>query len=125
MFFLNRFLRPQRSYNPPENVSQKLDSVFQKCLGKTDGKTLLGTANEKFELFSICAEEFAHPIPNSLLHTIETLSDVKNFYQTPVDTITPLDKMRNMDLPENLHVQTEYHRFHPGTETFNETERPI
>jgi large subunit ribosomal protein L50 len=46
---------------------------------------------------------------------MQTLNDVKNFYQTPVDTITPLDKMRDMELPENLHVQFEYHRFHPGT----------
>lgn len=43
-----------------------------------------------------------------------TLKDVVQFYKTPIDTRTPLDKMRTMELPENLHVQFEYHRFHPG-----------
>lgn len=115
-------MRPQRSYNPPQDVNQKLDTIFQNVLGETNGQKRLGTADEKFELFTVCAKEFAHAIPNSLLHTIVTLNDVKDFYHTPVDTITPLDRLGNMELPENLHVQTEYHRFHPGTETLMKLE---
>lgn len=33
---------------------------------------------------------------------------------TPVDKTAPLDAMKSMKLPENLYIQTEYHRFHPG-----------
>lgn len=40
--------------------------------------------------------------------------DLKKFYHTPVDTATPLETLRRMQLPKNLHVQYEYHRFHPG-----------
>lgn len=39
------------------------------------------------------------------------------FYETPVDTTVPLDRMKNMDLPKNLHVLYNYTRFHPGTYT--------
>lgn len=36
------------------------------------------------------------------------------FYKTPVNTSVPLDMMRNIDLPKNLHVIYKYTRFHPG-----------
>lgn len=31
-----------------------------------------------------------------------------------MSTITPLDKLKNMELPKNLHVQYDYIRFNPG-----------
>lgn len=40
--------------------------------------------------------------------------DLIEFYKTPVDTTTPLDALKKMDLPKNLHVQQDYVRFHPG-----------
>lgn len=39
------------------------------------------------------------------------------FYQTPVDTTLPLDAIKTMDLPENLHIEYEYNRFNPETDT--------
>jgi large subunit ribosomal protein L50 len=42
---------------------------------------------------------------------------VLGFYKTPVDKAAPLDALKSMKLPENLHIQTEYHRFHPGNLT--------
>ena len=96
-------------------MENKLDGVFEKILGSSNGDTPVGDLTQKFHLCSACAKEFDHPIPNSLLHTIETLNDIKKFYRTPVDTITPLDRMRDMELPENLHVQFDYHRFLPGS----------
>lgn len=42
------------------------------------------------------------------------LGDLKNYYKTPVGNVTPLDAMRSMDLPKNLHINYEYVRFHPG-----------
>lgn len=47
------------------------------------------------------------------------LGDLKEFYQTPVSNSTPLDMMKNLDLPKNLHIQYAYNRFHPGKLTFN------
>lgn len=45
------------------------------------------------------------------------LDDVIRFYETPVCTTVPLDALKNVELPENLHVQYDYHRFHPDTDT--------
>lgn len=39
------------------------------------------------------------------------------FYQTPISTTLPLDAMKTMELPTNLHIQHEYVRFHPETDT--------
>ncbi|RZC33586.1 uncharacterized protein BDFB_000426 [Asbolus verrucosus] len=111
------FLRPQKSYTPPADLRARLDAVARGVLGGAAGDASLADLALKFDLCSACAREFDHAIPNSILHTVQTLDDVRNFYQTPVDTKTPLDKMRNMELPENLHVQFEYHRFHPETDT--------
>lgn len=36
------------------------------------------------------------------------------FYETEVSVTTPLDALRSMELPPNLHIQYDYHRFHPG-----------
>lgn len=36
---------------------------------------------------------------------------------TPVDTRVPYDKLQEMDLPPNLHVIPNYHRFHPDEDT--------
>lgn len=40
--------------------------------------------------------------------------DLVEFYKTPVDTNTPFQALKKMDLPKNLHVQKDYVRFHPG-----------
>ncbi|XP_973709.2 uncharacterized protein mRpL50 [Tribolium castaneum] len=110
------FLRPYEAYTPPEDANERLDHIFREVMGATDGGTRIGSLAQKFDLCAACAKEFNRAIPNSVLHSVQTLNDVRNFYQTTVDDVTPLDKMRNMELPENLHVQYEYYRFHPDTD---------
>lgn len=112
-----RFLRAQKEYTPPAEVKSQLEAIYSQVLGTTDGKTRISDFKTRFELFCACESKFQHKIPNSLLHTIETVEDVTAYYQTSVDTITPLENLRNLDLPKNLHVQYEYHRFHPDTDT--------
>ncbi len=46
-----------------------------------------------------------------------SLDDIVQFYNTEVNTTLPLDALQSMDLPSNLHIQTEYLRFHPETDT--------
>ncbi|KRT79058.1 hypothetical protein AMK59_8730, partial [Oryctes borbonicus] len=111
------FLRPQKDYTPPQDVSTRLESIIQNKLGAIEKTTKLSDLNVRFALFSACNDEFNHSIPNSLLHAIETVDDLCKFYATPVNTTMPLDKLRNMKLPKNLHIQYEYHRFHPDTDT--------
>jgi len=52
-----------------------------------------------------------------MLHTIKTPLDVLNFYNTTVTTTTPYEELRTKQLPPNLHVQYDYVRFHPDTDT--------
>lgn len=108
------FLRPQRDYTPPEDLEIKLKGILERTLGSVDDSTQIQDLNERYQVFNACYEEFQHGIPNSLLFSIETVEDVKKFYATPVSTITPYDNLKNIELPPNLHVQYDYHRFHPG-----------
>lgn len=114
LFFFCRFLRSQKEYFPPEDVENKLKDLFQKCIGTTDLNKKVD-AEKKYVLLNDCFKTFNHSIPSSLLHKIDTLEHIKLFYMTPVDVRTPYDKLKTMDLPKNMHVQFEYHRFHPGT----------
>lgn len=45
---------------------------------------------------------------------MQMTGDLRQFYLTPVDITTPYEALRTMELPKNLHVQQDYHRFHPG-----------
>ncbi|XP_066252296.1 large ribosomal subunit protein mL50 [Euwallacea similis] len=107
------FLRPTKPYTPPPDLEMTLTEIFKDVMGNTQLDTKILDLNDRFKLFSACAVKLGHSIPNSLLHQIETLEQVLKFYTTPVDTRTPLDKMRSMELPENLHVQFEYYRWNP------------
>lgn len=108
-------MRPQKQYAPPEDVQQQLNAIFTQILGTADVSVRVTDLQQRFQLFCACENKLQHKIPNSLLHTIETLGDVMKYYITPVDTITPLDQMRNVELPKNVHVQFDYVRFHPGS----------
>lgn len=110
------FLRAQKSYTPPPDLNAKLSTIFNQLFATDDAQTAIQTAAQKFELLHRCSEELQHSVPNSLLHCMKSLGDVRQFYEMPVSTITPLDKLKNMELPKNLHVQYDYIRFHPGKE---------
>lgn len=106
-------MRPQNEYIPPDDVEVQLNEIFQRCIGTSDlQKEIVG--EKKYELLYACYKTFNHPVPNSLLHKMDNLQNVKQFYKTPVDVRVPYDKLKTMELPKNLHVQYEYHRFHPG-----------
>ncbi|KAJ8916085.1 hypothetical protein NQ315_004451 [Exocentrus adspersus] len=98
------FLRAQKEYIPPPDVHSRLESIFKSVVNQTADETKLDEINQRFKVLAACANDFGHCIPNSLLHTVETLGDVRKFYNTPIDVRTPLDRMRTMDLPENLHI---------------------
>ncbi|XP_029159078.1 39S ribosomal protein L50, mitochondrial [Nylanderia fulva] len=111
------FLRPQNAYEPSEDVIEKIDKICETQAISMQSDTKLEDLVLRFKLFVACEEEFKHSIPNSLLHTIETIEDLKQFYTTPVDVKTPYEALSRIELPKNLHIQQEYHRFHPDTDT--------
>uniref|UniRef100_A0A6M2DHE5 Large ribosomal subunit protein mL50 n=1 Tax=Xenopsylla cheopis TaxID=163159 RepID=A0A6M2DHE5_XENCH len=109
------FLRPQKAYDPPTDADSKVTEVCESLNIAVDNKTKL-QGLDKFNVLNSCSAVFKHSIPNSLLFEIETVGDVKKFYRTPVVTVTPLEALKTMDLPPNLHVSYEYLRFHPDTD---------
>ncbi|KAI4488851.1 hypothetical protein M0804_004349 [Polistes exclamans] len=111
------FLRSIKPYDPPTDVNERIDKICTSQEISTDDTAKLEGGLLRFQIFAACAEEFRHSVPNSLLCIIETVGDLKEFYRNTVDVATPLDTLRRMQLPKNLHVQYEYHRFHPDTDT--------
>ncbi|XP_045478355.1 39S ribosomal protein L50, mitochondrial [Harmonia axyridis] len=108
------FLRPQKDYTPPKDVDASLNEIFKTVLGEN---VEISSISQKTDVLKACYSKFQHCVPNSLLRTVQTLDDIREFYRTPVDTSTPYDKLKNMELPENLHIQNDYVRFHPETDT--------
>ena len=45
------------------------------------------------------------------------IDDIRSFYLTTVDVRVPLEKFKSIELPPNVHIQYDYHRFHPETDT--------
>lgn len=96
---------------PKENVELELQSIYRSLLGTSKPDTKLTDINSKFNLLKTCEEKIGHSVPSALLHSMQTLEDVTTFFKTPVDVRTPYEKLKDMELPDNLHVQFEYHRF--------------
>ncbi|XP_076245881.1 mitochondrial ribosomal protein L50 [Calliopsis andreniformis] len=111
------FLRYQKAYDPPKDVSNRINQICEnQSIGVSD-ETKIEDPLQRFNLFLACEQELQHPIPNSMLYSIETIGDLKEFYKIPVNNKTPLDVMRNLELPKNLHINYEYVRFHPDMDT--------
>ncbi|RXG62045.1 39S ribosomal protein L50, mitochondrial [Armadillidium vulgare] len=109
------YLRAQKPYTPPVNASSLITEICKKYNVEKNGT--LSDREIKFNVLKECAKEFDHTVPNYLLHKISSVDDIFQFYQTPVSTIFPLDEMKHMELPKNLHVLYDYVRFHPETDT--------
>lgn len=111
------FLRYRQAYNPPEDVSERISKICDAQQIPYTDETKLEDPLQRFNVFQACEKEFQHPITNSVLYSIETVGNLKEYYETPVSNVTPLDAMRSMDLPKNLHINYDYTRFHPDTDT--------
>ncbi|XP_017875944.1 uncharacterized protein LOC108622528 [Ceratina calcarata] len=111
------FLRYQTAYDPPKDVSERINKICDAHQIPSINEAKLEDSLQRFNIFLACEQEFQHPIMNSVLYSIETVGDLKEYYETAVNNVTPLDVMRSMDLPKNLHVNYDYTRYHPDTDT--------
>lgn len=111
------FLRSYKGYEPASDVSERLNVLCEENGFSTEDKATLTDGVKRFNLLVRCEEEFKHTIPNSLLCSLETIGDLRCFYNTSVNALSPLDSLKSMELPKNLHVLYEYNRFHPETDT--------
>ncbi|CAG2102786.1 unnamed protein product [Medioppia subpectinata] len=123
---LNRgFCRETKPYEPPKDVYNIIESVCRQVFesqtqSKNWSQNSLSDRIVKFKFLTKCNEELNHEIPNSMLYLMRTVSDVVEYYSTPIRGITSYDQMvQNSDqLPQNLHVIGEPLRFNPETDTF-------
>uniref|UniRef100_U5ENH7 Large ribosomal subunit protein mL50 n=1 Tax=Corethrella appendiculata TaxID=1370023 RepID=U5ENH7_9DIPT len=110
------YLRAYKEYEPSSDVADKINEICAiNNVNSADKK--FRDLEEKFQFLKACTQAFNHSIPNSQLYEIENVADVIKFYRTPVDTTLPLDGLKTVELPENLHIQHEYVRFNPETDT--------
>ena len=142
------FLRPYKPYSPPEDLEARFGRVCADVLGKeshaaTDApvnmdKVKLDTETRSKLLPALEEAIDGHRVPNSLVHTMATLKEVKSrrslsrdvanmivlslqvfvFYSTEVETRTPYDALADAaeqedggGLPPNLQVQRDPIRF--------------
>ncbi|XP_067645165.1 large ribosomal subunit protein mL50 [Eurosta solidaginis] len=111
------FLRSQKSYSPGSNIVEAVHAICDNLkIPKSIGYKLKNL-EEKFRILDACYKNFQHSVPNSQVHEMQSIDDVVQFYETPVNTTTPYDALKTMDLPENLHIQYDYLRYHPDTDT--------
>uniref|UniRef100_A0A1B0DDT5 Large ribosomal subunit protein mL50 n=1 Tax=Phlebotomus papatasi TaxID=29031 RepID=A0A1B0DDT5_PHLPP len=110
------FLRSNQPYTPPPNVASQIQEMSSEA-GYGSPSAIFPTLNDKFSFLEECRKKFNYSVPNSLLHELSTVQDVIEFYESPVNTTLPMDTIKTEDLPENLHIQSEYVRFHPEEDT--------
>ncbi|KAK3792392.1 hypothetical protein RRG08_045935 [Elysia crispata] len=108
-----------RGYSPPPDVEEKIMSTASDVLAKqVDSSTELNDRLLKFKVLTRLMEELDHPIPNTELSTMDTITDVVNFFSTPVVDRSAYEDLSKLNLPRNLHIQMEPVRFDPETDTF-------
>ncbi|XP_050718286.1 39S ribosomal protein L50, mitochondrial-like [Eriocheir sinensis] len=111
------YLRSQKPYKPPGDAGQKVLGICERVLGTQAPNATFPSAQDKWKVLTQCSQALGHTLPNSLLHRVTSVEELVTFYLTPVNTTVPLDMMKDMDLPKNLHVTYNYTRFHPETDT--------
>lgn len=112
--------RETEAYNPPSDVEGKILSLYRGLTLNSIENSLDESGNPsdedilninlnqslplKFMLITKCIEAFQHNLSNSWLNDIESISDLVNYFSTPVRGINPYTAMFNnqSSLPENL-----------------------
>jgi len=132
------FLRSQKHYSPPQDLNARFISIVEKVFDKRkasseDGNKESGsdvTAHQgwkqsefnalsldnnriKYNFLTTLAKEFDHEVSDMILHEIKSVGDAYRYYSTSVESKTPLEQLKDIDLPKNLHVLYEYSRFDP------------
>jgi len=119
------FRRPYKAYTPPKDFELKFMQILAKTLPAFSGKEqhdlskmALSGDTKALVLNALSRELGGHDVPNSLVHTMNSLDKVFTFYSTPVDARTSYERMeaaaaRGEGLPPNLHVQLDPFRFNP------------
>ena len=124
------FYRAYKAFTPPENIHEIVLTAAKDILNITEQnadlrKIPLGSQENKFKLLNHLATKLNHAVPNSLLHRINSVEKVLQFYRAQVSDTNPYEKLeikqRNNELPPNLHIQLDPVRFNSeGTHKFDQ-----
>jgi len=120
---LKGFRRPYAAYSPPAD----LDTIFVQTVARvvpdlvgpnTDLSRVRLEGDTKARVLNALSKAVGgHDVPNSIVHTIDSLDKALTFYSTPVDSQTSYERMASAqsrgDLPPNLHIQVDPLRFNP------------
>lgn len=69
------------------------------------------TAEIVLQVLSKCMKTFNFTIPSYELGEMETLGDVISYYSVARNPVSPEERLKNSDLPSNVHLQLEPFRF--------------
>jgi len=116
------FLRAYSPYSPPADLLPRFLSTCTKVLGSREPVSvdslhtfLLDSNEKKFEVLQALSEEFRHTVHSSRLHEMTSLDRVFLFYNSPINTLNPYEKLhRDFEegiLPPNLVIQLDPIRF--------------
>jgi len=120
---LKGFRRPYAAYSPPNN----LDDIFVQTVARVvpdlvgpnaDMSRVRLEGDTKARVLNALSKAVGgHDVPNSIVHTIDSLDKALTFYSTPVDSQTSYERMASAqsrgELPPNLHIQLDPLRFNP------------
>lgn len=67
-------MRYQKEYKPSDDTYDRIDKICEEQQISTKYATKLEDPVQRFNLFLACEQEFQHPIMNSVLYSIKTVS---------------------------------------------------
>uniref|UniRef100_A0A914XJU1 Large ribosomal subunit protein mL50 n=1 Tax=Plectus sambesii TaxID=2011161 RepID=A0A914XJU1_9BILA len=114
------FLRHRKNYAPPADLDKQFGSLVKRFASDVDSSEdwlnikLSDKPTLKFKLMYLLEQRLGHAVPNSRLHEMKMVADLRDFYQEPISNVTPYTELaRDADAPRNLHVMEHAARFHP------------
>ncbi|TPP67866.1 Mitochondrial ribosomal protein l50 [Fasciola gigantica] len=118
-----------KPYRPPPDVESRIKELainLLKANSENPSSYCFKSNEERYKIFTACANEFNHSVLNSYLHELRDVESLIKYYLTPVASPDALyhllDEAENGNqLPPNLCIQTEPLRFDPNDQTFFKT----
>ncbi|XP_062590842.1 uncharacterized protein LOC134252387 [Saccostrea cucullata] len=107
-------IQTHRAYTPPENVENTVLQIVKGVYGKDvdlQDIDLDQDRRKKFMVLTRMMKEFDHYIPNTELHDMKTIEQAVEFFKKEIKDTSCLEDLTKLDLPKNLHINTEYIRY--------------
>ncbi|XP_064650470.1 uncharacterized protein LOC135501981 isoform X2 [Lineus longissimus] len=114
-------VKTSRSYVPPSDLKDRMAAITAEICGKelNWAEASIEQPILKFKVLSRFIQDFKHNIPSSQMSSMKTVGDALDYFRTEVHDSTAVQDLAKLpQLPKNLHIQQNPHRFDPETDTF-------